>query len=111
MPIKVSDLAAKTRPLTVDLGDGDKLQIVYRPHSVSLADNQALQEAQGTLGAQPAVAARLCKLLAEWDLVDGDGEPWPITQGGLLALPDVLLADILAAIQEDQSPNARNGRR
>jgi len=111
MPIKISDLAAKVRHLTVDLGEGDQLTISYKPNALTLADEQALVDAQADGTATAKVADQLCKLLVLWDVVDEDDTPLPITPETMDTLPGAVLASVLTAIREDQSPNARNGRR
>lgn len=111
MPIKLSDLAAKQRHLTVDLGDGMSVTVSYKPHALTLADEQELMEAQGTATATHLIAERLCRVLTIWDVMDDDDTPLPITPEVMGTLPGKFLADILTAIREDQSPNARNGRR
>ena len=111
MPIKLSELAAKVRHLTIDLGEGDKLTVSYKPNALTLADEQQLVDAQGTPEATALIAERLCRLLVLWDVVGEDDTPLPITPETMATLPGAVLASVLTAIREDQSPNARNGRR
>lgn len=103
----VKSLAAKTRSVVVQYA-GDAITITYAPARITPRWEQAVNERLRGDWKSGALVAALTDVVVDWDVTDG-GEPWPPTEEHLAQLPTELLAEVLAAIVEDQRPNARSG--
>lgn len=116
-------LQSDLHPLTVDLGDGDTLSIVYRRSELTTGDvrrfNDLIRQARDaessgdnartaelTLQTQSMKLQRLVDSVVQWDLVD-NGEAIPLTMDGLeqSEVPIEVLDAIMEAIKADKSPN------
>lgn len=91
--MKLSDLKAATKKLTVPLG-GEVLTISYRPGAITLSAAYS-----------DDIAQVLSQVLAGWDLEDDDGKTYPTTREALMNLPIDFLARVVRAILEDAAPN------
>lgn len=86
---------------------GEELKLVYDPNGYTpLLESQI--KAQVGDGSSPwqadALVSFLAGLLHEWDLLDDDGEPLPITEGVLATIPVPVLGEMMLAIGEDMRP-------
>lgn len=102
----LTSLAKRTRPLTIDLGDGDTLNVVYRPAVYTpqfekAANDKMAASDSGVLGWM------LEKLLVDWDLLvdEKSGKKVPLTADSLGGLPMMVLGPVLEAIGKDMRPN------
>lgn len=102
MPLAVSKLKALTRRLSVPFSD-EEVNVDYRLGAINreLADwIVAHGEDRGS------VLEAVTRLVARWDVVDGEGQPLPITPEVLeeYDLPTPFLMAIVTAVFEDASP-------
>jgi len=109
MPVSVDQLAGKTRPLTVDLGDGDELKIVYRP-SKATAEFEANVNRKVALNDVDAVGGAIVELLVEWDAFEDakQTKKVPLTAERLRTFPLFVLAAISDAVSQDLRPNRKS---
>lgn len=110
--MRFSDLARKTRAVTLDLGDGDTITGHYRHglitprlvHDILALDTGRMRSAppDETAAALDAVAGHVARLIADWDLrEDDDRAPYPLTVDRLRDLPlPVLIALIMACVED-----------
>jgi hypothetical protein len=106
MPIKLSEIVAQERWLTVDVG-GVEIQVAYRPNNISLRRSNELNQLLNSFETNPDIdvgretARMFCDLVGNWDIVDDKGKPLPITVDSLLDIPARLIMTILAAVNAD----------
>ena len=104
MPITLRALAQDRQTLRIDYGDAGDLNIVYTP---SLLTEKLLTRLSSMTGetamgdAAEIVNAVLLKLVLEWDLLDDDGEPLPLTVDGMGEAPLKVRFDIMQRIASD----------
>lgn len=104
--MKLSEISAETKPLTVPFESGD-LKVRYRPNSftANAADeiNAAMADPQKqTNGMFRMVAA----IIAEWDLEDEDGKVVPLDDPAYLRehVPMGVFGRIFQTMNSDQNP-------
>lgn len=113
--------SGELKPLAVDLGDGDVLNIVYRRSDFTVkeirqfremmnASQKADADASAGIGAMDMIVTRFLKSVVRWDAT-ADGEPVPLTRAGLedAEVDLTLIQHILTAIGEDGKPNPTTG--
>jgi hypothetical protein len=100
MPIVLGELPL--RETTIDFGDAGTLTLRYRPpigaevaRALALAQNSSEQPAE----AFEALVDMIVSRVVEWDVVDGSGQPLPVSRETLLLLPVDWIVRIANAIQ------------
>lgn len=108
MPISLQKLRARKANYTIDLGDGDTIDIEYYPHEITPGYLDAVSKENDLM----ALARTVAKFVAAWDITN-DGEPLPVTVEGAAELGITLLNRIVTDVAQDmKNPNAkRNARR
>jgi len=103
MAIKLSDLTKETRKLFVNLGAHEPLEIKYRAraYTAELENNLASAHERPAT----ALAQMLGSLIVDWNLVDDDGNLYPLDNEHLSKLPVQVMIAIFQAIAEDMRPN------
>lgn len=97
---KFAAIMAETAKATVRVG-AVELNLTYRPSVYSYRFMAELDTI--------SVPAALCKLVAEWDLDDGEGNPYPLTEKALEELPVTVLRALWDGIRESLFPNSIRG--
>lgn len=112
MAVKLGDLSAKTRTVTVSY-EGETVAVDYLPGRVTMAVQARMDAAQSMSAgtANQELTSVLTEILAGWDILDEDGERLPVTADLVRQLPVTFLAALTMAIFEDLRPNAPTGRR
>lgn len=99
MPIKLANLASKTDTATFNF-QGDECTIVYRPNWITPERQAALSAAQAEGKADEQFRALVIGLIESWDVLGDDGQPVPVTDEWIGALPySFLTACITAAVE------------
>lgn len=107
--VRLSELARNRRTVEVPVGDGDDVvKITYRPGGITPQTEERLHKAIDEQRGGAALVALFADCLIEWDIVDDDGQPLPVTEETLRHLPTVFLAQMAQAITEDMRPNPRS---
>lgn len=121
MPLSISDLGKKTRSLTFQYeltpGRSEAVSFTYRPTWMTPARAREHRELLTTLQAAGGdspdqllgiemLANMLANMLVSWDVQGEKGKPYPTTAEALAALDPEFLACVLAAVQNDISPNS-----
>lgn len=120
MGFKFTDLAKKTKPGTLDLGDGDVIQFTFRPalltpnfvHNLSMFDEARMSAASAAEADEVIQDAseQVVKVIATWDVLDEDGTtPFPLDVERLRAdIPvQVQVALLMQCTREMQPGEAR----
>jgi hypothetical protein len=106
MPIKLSDLVAQQRWITVDISGVD-IKVAYAPNRITLRRAEELSRLVDRVGSDDSLsyaeemARMVCDLVSEWDIAGDDGKPYPITVEALKDFPSNILTKISAAISAD----------
>ena len=113
MALELSDLARKTKAITVTLEDGDSFSVSYYPHRFTPENNLILSfmfdDGTNVREAFGSFAETLASVIAKWDITL-EGQPWPVTAENINGLSDVVIQSIVVAIREDRRPNAQSAR-
>ena len=106
MPIRLSDLAAKTRTVTVDF-EGTPIEVTYLPGRMTMATQQRLQKSTELPAgkANRELATILAELVAGWDVTDDNGAPLPVTEELVRQLPLRFVTALTTELFEDINPN------
>jgi len=108
MPITLAKLRNITVPRTIDLGDGDKIELEYYPNKITPGYLDAVSKENDLM----SLARTVVEFVASWDITDEDA-PLPVTTEGAAKLGIQLLNMIVTEIAQDvRNPNGKkNGRR
>ena len=107
MPITLAKLRDRRAEHTIDLGDGDTINIVYFPHKITPGYLDGVSKETDLM----ALARTVAVFVAEWDITDED-EPLPVTTEGAAKLGITLLNRIVTDVAQDmKNPNARKNAR
>lgn len=103
MPITLSELTRKTRKITVDIGASEPLEVEYRIQAYTPEVESVILN----VGERPAMALAevLKRLVVSWNLVDDNGEMYPLDNDHLHKMPLQIMMSIFQAIAEDMRPN------
>jgi hypothetical protein len=105
MPVRLTHLAEQRRALEIPQGD-DVIKVVYDPQGITPEAESRLMSAESSnRGWGPAIAETLAGILIEWDVEDGEGNPYPPTLNNLMHLKTAFLSVILNAVFTDVNPN------
>jgi hypothetical protein len=118
MGIERRKLDGIVRSISVDYF-GETVVVTYRPglmtpqRAAELA--RARQQAEDDETDREAsvsveLATRLSEIMVNWDVME-DGEPLLPSKENLMTFGNALLVHIATAIGQDQTPNAKTGRR
>ena len=113
MPLKVSELAKEVRHMVVVVDKDDPEAVVnikYRPGAFTLEVADKLKALAAEEVQVEAVAILLEPVLLEWDLLDEDGAPLPVTREGLAKVPLLFLAQVVDDMQMDNQPSRDEGK-
>lgn len=102
---KISHILKEEATVEVDLGDGETLNIVFRPGVVTPEAHDATMDLVDQQRQPAAVAKSLAATLVKWDLLTDDGDPYPIDEKSLRSLPFGFLGKVFFALQDSLSPN------
>lgn len=103
---KIAHLLKDRRSLPVDLGEGETLNVVYRPGAVTPTSHDETIELVGQQRVGAALAQSLATTIVSWDLVGDNNTPIKPDVETLRDLPVRFLDMVLSAIQADIVPNA-----
>ena len=100
MALKLSDLNGHPKPLSIDMGGAEPLNITYYPDFISEEfESNAKALGTGTDSAK-GLANMLYPIVAGWDIEDVE-----YSRQALVPIKSVVLSKILAAIMKDARPN------
>lgn len=108
MPIKLSELATKSRKLSVGFDD-ETIEVTYLPGRMTMDMQTRVQEAM----AKPAgeansdLAEILSVLVSGWDVLDDKGEPLPVTVDLVHQMPLRFVTALTRSLFDDINPNAK----
>ena len=108
MPISITDLKGNIRTINVSYFQFNSV-VKYRPAMMTPVSDSEIQDAIDN-GDREASIRRLCEILVDWDLIDEDGEMYPITPDALGGLDSGFLTAILQAVNEDRVPKPKSAR-
>ena len=110
MPMRLADIRAETKHLSVPFADGT-IEVDYRPNTYTGEKADQLQaemtRALNEGGAQSkAFMQTIFEVIADWDLLEDDGKtPVPLDEDVCYTkVPISVFGKILQSIQEDQAP-------
>lgn len=108
MPIRLSDLAAKSRALTVEF-DGEQIAVTYLPGRMTMALQARMQKATELAAgdANKELAAVLTELVSGWDVLDESGAPLAVTEKVVRQLPLRFVTALTLALFDDVNPNGK----
>jgi hypothetical protein len=107
MPISLSKLRDRKADFAIDLGDGDKIALVYYPNRITPGYLDEASKKNDLMALAETVAEFVC----EWDITDADA-PLPVTKDGAAKLGISLLNLIITETAQDmKNPNARRNAR
>lgn len=111
MPIRLSELAAKSRTIEVDF-EGESIRVTYTPAKLTMATQARIQEAMKLPADQSngELAAVLTDAVTGWDVLGDDGAQLPVTGETVRALPLRFVGALALALFNDMGPNARPAR-
>jgi hypothetical protein len=107
---KISHLLKDKRPLAIDLGEGETLNVVYRPGVLTPARHDEAIDLVEQQRVGAALAKSLSLSLVSWDLTGEEGEPYPVDEDTLRELPVRFLDMVFSAIQDDNVPNGKKSK-
>lgn len=107
--MKLSTVKSERKKLTANFDDLGDLHITYVPGMLTPEVEDELQEALEQPGSGKFVCEFASRLIEEWDLLDDDDVPIPLTAEGLKQVPIPFMGDVLAKIREDMNPGEENG--
>lgn len=108
MPIRVSNLSANTKSVAIDI-DGETLNITYRPSGMTPETEDRLHAMAAEKRGGASLIALLVDVLASWDLLGDDDQPYPISVESLSRLPTLFLSRVAEGIMRDIAPNLPSG--
>ncbi len=111
MGIKLADIKADRRQITVELDMGESpetgekvteaLVVVYRPSAYTANTELTLNSLRQSEWKSEMGLAFLEALVVSWDLEQDDGEPYPITKESLAELPSTFIAMVMYGVAGD----------
>ena len=113
MGISLSDLKSNVRKITVPYFE-DEFYVKYRPAELTPEVESKIRKAAANPDDDKEgniLVTTICNLLTEWEVLDGKGEPLPITYEIVDQMPSAFLSAILNACREDMVPKSKSGRR
>lgn len=129
MGFKVSSIGAERKDLFVKIDDDsdDGVNIVYRPKAYTVALEDRLEQIASRTFQSVSVILMLAGfhegdpgweegdepvdgLLVQWDLIQDNEQPIPITVRDLKPIPLQFLTQVLEAIQQDAKPSRETGK-
>ncbi len=111
MPIRLADLESNLRTINVAYFQFNAV-VTYRPALMTPeGDSQYAKAAEEGEDLNFLLIDRLCKVMVTWDLVDEDGEMYPITPDALGKIDSGFLRAIIEAIGEDRAPKTKSAGR
>lgn len=99
-------IADRTRSLPVDLGEGDTLNVTYRPGAYTPEFEQKAQDGINA-GDRDSLGRMVADIVTDWDLYEDAAQKVkvPLTVDRLRTVPMVVLAPVMEAIGGDLRPN------
>jgi hypothetical protein len=105
MPFSIKKVKEETRSATFEVGDQTGEVSFYPKRFTKSLLNQAAESGDNI----DQLIAILVPLIASWDVVDDDGNPYPITPESLAEFPLEVLRVIQEAIFAEYLPGEGNG--
>ena len=105
----IKSIEKRVRTVKVDLGDGDVLEVIYRPSAYTPEFEMKTQAAIDAKD-RDALGKMLITLVVDWDLYEDEAQKVkvPITVERLRTVPMLVLAPILETVGGDLSPNRKS---
>jgi hypothetical protein len=105
-------IADRTHTLSVDLGDGDVLNVTYRPAAYTPEFEQKAQ-AGIDAGDRDSLGRMVADIVTDWDLYEDAAHKVkvPLTVDRLRSVPMIVLAPVMESIGGDLRPNLKSGVR
>jgi hypothetical protein len=97
MPISLAKLRDKKAELTIDLGEGDEINLVYHPNKITpgYLDDVSKKSELMTL------AETVAEFVADWDIESEPGVKLPVDVQGAAQLGIQLLNLIITSVAQD----------
>lgn len=96
----------RTRTVQVDLGEGDVLNVTYRPAAYTPEFEAKVNEGMDA-GDRQVLARMVSEIVTDWDLFEDQAQrrKVPLTVERLHSLPMIVITPVMEAIGEDLNPN------
>jgi hypothetical protein len=96
--MRLSKVLEKRATVAIDMGDGESLNVTYRPNSITpeLIDRAGTQETSAAL-----VVSITSGLVEAWDLTDEHDKTIPVTAQEIAKLPINFLNSVISAVSAD----------
>ena len=117
--MKLADLVAKTREVTIHYGD-ETVKLVVRSEilntdlMVEMASlGKTSTDAEAQVAAIKSLPDLLCRLVVSWDLLGDDGQPFPLVPAEVSkSIPVAFIAECIkgAAQSVGEAPAVQNGK-
>lgn len=109
MPVKLSDISAKCKPIRI-MFDGDDLNIEYYPNKITeetfvQLNALAAMKEDNISESFMAYNTTLVGLMKSWDMIDDNEAVLPLTAEQMIKVGIVVRGEILTAIMSDIRPN------
>lgn len=101
--MRLSQILSDRKIVQIGIGD-DALNVTYRPQAITPETLDRMTAANDKPGA--AIVETVVEMVADWDLTDDDGSPYPLTIKDVRRLPVSFLSTIVKEITDDLNPNA-----
>lgn len=106
MPIRLSDLKAATKTITIPVpGTDDTLTITYRLGEMTPERVDRLDELMEQPHTTSELWAMTLAIIVSWDLLDDEDQPIPVTPEAIASVPSPVLSWINRRIAEDAHAN------
>lgn len=96
MALKIKDIVRKEKTVTLDLGDGDELELTYNPYKFNKEFYESLTAVEDD---------KLYHVVADnikgWNITDDDGEAMPVSFEFVKTLPLALLQQMWVGVLKD----------
>jgi hypothetical protein len=110
--MKLKDVKAERKKLTTTLPgleDLGELNLTYIPGALTPEVEDQILEVAEQPGQGAFITSFLEELIEDWDLLDENDMPIPITKEALKPVPIQFLGQVLTAIRNDMNPGEEKG--
>lgn len=102
MAIRFSDLEADQREIAVEFS-GNEVKLTYRPSAYTPILEEKMMQSLESKRPYNGMAQVIADVVVEWDVLEDDGEMYPLEYEELRTLPSQFLMAVIEAITEDMS--------
>jgi len=104
LPVSLATINSRKGSVTLKI-EGETLLVTYNRSALTPEFQSALGEETADGFKAKQIPKMLHELLVEWDLMNGNGKPYPITEAALAKLPTDFLQDVALEIFRDLNPS------